>query len=183
VKPDAILGVANPIGYASVLAVPSVLNSVPFPITTIPRVGVIAVPAPVAFADNVTCEAESTLRIYDPAAIPVPLTGIPGCKFTVLLNPVTTAEPFVTTPVSAPPPVTPNGPAVTAVGVANVLAVVGVVPNEPAINAPPFNWIPPTKVFELLESINDPLPALINPAGTALKAFVIGPLMINPIGD
>jgi hypothetical protein len=181
VNPEATDGVANPSGYERILVVPSVLNSVPSPITTIPRVGVIDVPAPVAFADNVTCDAESTLKIYDPAAIPVPVTGIPGCKFTVLLNPVTTADPFVTTPVNAPPPVIPNGPAVTAIGAANVLAVAGVV-AAPAINAPPFNCTPPTNVLAVLDSKSDPLPALIKPAGTALNPFVIGELITKPVG-
>jgi hypothetical protein len=70
--------------------------------------------------------------------MPVPLTGIPGCKFIVLAMFATTADPVVISPVNAPVPRIPNGPAVTTVGDANVDAVVGVVP-PPKINVPPFS--------------------------------------------
>jgi hypothetical protein len=70
--------------------------------------------------------------------MPVPLTGIPGCKFIVLPKFATTADPVVMSPVTAPVPRIPNGPAVTTVGDAKVDAVVGVV-LPPKINVPPFN--------------------------------------------
>jgi hypothetical protein len=50
----------------------------------------------------------------------------------------TTADPVVMSPVNAPVPRIPNGPAVTTVGDAKVDAVVGVV-LPPKINVPPFN--------------------------------------------
>jgi hypothetical protein len=119
--------------------------------------------------------------MYDPAGIPVPLIGIPGCKFIVLLRFVTVAAPVVMSPVTAPVPRIPNGPAVTATGAASVEAVTGVVLPE-KIKAPPFNCTPPVNVFAP-DNSNVPLPSFINPAGFALNAFSIAELTTKLVPD
>ena len=138
-----------------------------------------AIVAPaVAFWDNVTWVALSMLTIYEPAAMPVPVTVMPFCIAAVEVIPVTTAEPATVVaaawaPTAVPPMVTtPPGKA----------------PAWPSIKVPPWTTRSPVNVPAVALSAprnKVPCPALtkalvaVVPEPRPVPLCVIGPSNIR----